>query len=341
MLRRTVLGALATLGAGATLDSDLPWKVFSALAREDTVGADHDRWNEIAWEYGYTYLSTPRTDLVAELSADIAALGQTIERTANERFRHGLRPAGTRMAVVMAMAQTDLGRFRSARHWWWLARQLADASGDRDLAVWVRGNESMIGLYQRRPLPVVVTVAEQAVAVAGRQADAGTAEAFGAKAQALALMGRADEALDALRAAEQTFDRLPSTVTGECESIYGWPRQRLHHIESFVHTHLGGTAAAYQAQQCALALYAADRVVSRSQIGLHRAVCLVKDGEIGEGLRQAATTVDRLPVERRLRYVTTIADRVLDAVPERERGRPEMDELRSVLAVGRQGEEAS
>ncbi len=90
-----------------------------------------------------------------------------------------------------------------------------------------------------------------------------------------------------------------------------------------------------------MALYSADRLVSRSQIRLHRAVCLVKDGEIGEGLRQATATVEQLPIERRLRYVTAVAAKVLDAVPEREVGRPEVDELRSVLAVGRHGEEAS
>lgn len=111
-------------------------------------------------------------------------------------------------------------------------------------------------------------------------------------------------------------------MTSTGDSVFGWPEQMLRHRESFVHTHAGSTANARLAQDRALELYPREQLVSRCQIELHRATCLVRDGHISEGLNHATTMLQGLPAQRRQRLVLTIASKILTVIPESERTRP-------------------
>ncbi|MFK3983035.1 helix-turn-helix domain-containing protein [Micromonospora sp. NPDC050397] len=323
MLRRTVLIALAgTVGSVATGFGPVSEDVGRGLAGVD-------RWQEAAWEYGYAYVTTPRRYLVADLAADLAAVQEELHRQTSPGTAKPLAAVAAQLAGLTAMACTDLGFAREARHLWRLARYRAEESTDAAVQQWVAGHEITLGSYQQRPLPVLLDLANRALALADETApSAGKAELLGGQAQALALLGRTRDAQKTLDSLRLTFEHLPSSVSGEQDSIYGWPEQRLRHAESFVYSMAGKTDAAYRAQELALRLYPQARRIGRCQIELHRARCLIRDGSLSDGLRHASATLDYLGVDQRQQFVLAVARQVLHAVPQSQRQRGEAIELR-------------
>jgi hypothetical protein len=125
----------------------------------------------------------------------------------------------------------------------------------------------------------------------------------------------------------------PSHVVADEASLFGWPERRLRHTESYVYTALGDTAAAYEAQDRALALYPAPFVRGRAQVLLHRATCMVRDGDIAGGLGFATDVLDRLPSQHRTEPVHAIGRQTLAALPAAEQGRAQATELAARLAT--------
>ncbi|WP_213452627.1 hypothetical protein [Rhizomonospora bruguierae] len=152
------------------------------------------------------------------------------------------------------------------------------------------------------------------------------------RAQALALAGRFAEAERSVRRVQEVTDRMPATVLAAADSIFGWPEHRLRHTESYVYTHTGNTQAAMAAQEQTLSLYPESHIRLRTQVQLHRAVCLIKDGHVGDGLRYAATLIDELPREHHTAILYEVAWKVVAAVPVEERRRVEVQQMRERLA---------
>jgi Predicted transcription factor, homolog of eukaryotic MBF1 len=329
--RRTLLLALA----GVSVDylvSDLP--VSTVAAEPATV----EQWRETAWEYGYTYMTAPRAELLGDLTADLAAVMAAMDRARSLTARAGLADAAGRIAALAAMCCVDLGHWREARHTWRLARRLADESGFVGTRLWVRGREAVLGLYSGRPVPVVLSLAEQGLAIDPGARTAGRAGLGAAQAQALALMGRREDARAALRAMENVLEALPP---GSDDTIFDWTERNLRHAESFVYGLTGTAAEADEARDRALAMYAPDRAVSRAQVHLHRAVGAVRDGDIVHGVRVAAGVLEALPPHERGHFVLAIADMVQSAVPAHERQRPEVAEYRELVATIRRAPSGS
>jgi hypothetical protein len=331
VLRRAVLTALAGLGLGQLVDERTVAGLVAALGQRQGDNATAADWQETAWEYGYAYFSMVRGDLLRDVTADLAQV-QALLPAARGAGRADLSEAAARLAGLMAMACTDLGYDREARHGWRLARRYAEASGSADCQLWVRGQEATLGLYSRRPAPVVLALADRGLAL-GAADVGGRAELLAARAQTLSLLGRPDEAEAALKPLRDAFDALPDSVTTCTDSIFGWPEHRLRHTESIVHTGSGTSVQAHRAHDAALALYPPARLVSRCQIKLHRAARLVRDGHIGDGLSYAGDSLAALPAEHRGRLVLTVAEQVLEAVPAGETQRPEAAELRDRLVA--------
>jgi len=320
--RRTLLLALA----GVSVDYLISGLPVATLAAEP---ATVEQWRETAWEYGFMYMTAPRAELLGDLTADLTAAMAAMDRARSQSARAGLADAAGRMAALAAMCCVDLGYWREARHTWRLARRLADESGSVAPRLWVRGREAVLGLYSGRPVPVVLSLAEQGLAIDPAARNAGRAGLGAAQAQALALMGRRNDAIAALRAVENVLDALPP---GSNDTIFDWTERNLRHAESFVYGLTGTAAEADAARDRALAMYGPERAVSRAQVHLHQAVGAVRNGDAAGGVHQATAVLEALPPRERGHFVLAIADMVLAAVPAPERQRPDVAEYRDLLA---------
>ena len=331
--RRTLIAALA----GLTIDRAAAGAVTALLAAVTTGARDAstvDEWLDTAWEYGFTYLASPRVDLLRDVTADLAVL-QGLLPTASGPRRAGLHDAAGRLAALVAMACTDLGDQREARATWQLARRYAAESGSVDTELWIRGQEATLGCYTR-PLPVVLELVDRGLAVdTGARPGAGRVELMGARAQALTRMDRADEAVAALDALRRAVDQLPDNVTRPASTIYAWPIHRLLHAETFVRARAGLAADADRALDAARAEYPPGHLISRCQLELHRATRMVRDGSVADGVRHAADALAALPEARRRSFVLNVADDVLAAVPGQDGARDDVAGLRDYVAGAR------
>ena len=331
MLRRTLIIVLATFGVGRLPgDGDGGSSASTVDARHSDSELVED-WCEAAQEYGCDYLPAPRSSLVADLSADLLEVQALRSRVRDSGQQHALSAVAARLAGLAAMACTDLGYSREVKHLWRIARRMADTSAAPDVQLWVRGHETTVGIYHGRPLPTILDLAERGLAIRSQVPTAGRAELLGGKAQALALQGRAREATETLREMQQMFGGLPADVTGNTDSIYACPEYRLRHAESFVYTAIGAIKRAHGAQDRALELYPKTRLISRAQIEMHRAECLVHSGDVTDGVKHASDIFERLPIDRRKQFVRKVATKVWSAVPESERTRPDVLEFRDQL----------
>ena len=194
-----------------------------------------------------TWPGRPPGAVLPDLVADLAALQAVLHRTEEESIRRRLWSPGGKLAALIAMANAASGRRRQARDWWVAARHAADASGDRDLRVWVRGYEAMSVLYARRPLEAALKRADEAMAIAGPRPCAAVLEAMAARDQALAIRGDGDAAGETSAVMERLFGTLPPAPADDRLSVHAWPETALRHTQAFVFTHSGDGRAADRA----------------------------------------------------------------------------------------------
>jgi hypothetical protein len=327
---------MATLeGSGRPLDGVR--LAFNSSFFTDGNERTVDDWWEVVVEYTETYMSTPPQNLLVDVAADILALRQSIGWERDARRLTDLHGVAAILAATLAMATHSLDRVRESRHWWRSARRAADASGDHDIRVWVRGYEAMSGLYQKRSFRSVLQQAEGAIGLAADRGSPGMMEAMACKAQVLAEHGFNDQAHEILRQMRVTFEKLPDHQTTQASSLltnsWNWPRTRLLHTESFVYTASGRAKEAEKAQTEYLTAYPATHLRDRAQVELHRAVCLVSEGAIGDGLAHAEHVLETLPVTYHTRSVQVVARKILKAVPMSRTHEPYVKSYRERLAT--------
>ncbi|WP_368660302.1 hypothetical protein [Verrucosispora sp. NA02020] len=289
-----------------------------------------DEWQRIVADYGRDFYVMPAVDLAEQLRADLMVLSHQIAASPADRE---LMRAAAHLSAIMAMGLSAAGQHGMARRWWRTARAHADESRDADCRVWVRDWETVNGTYERRPISEILSRADEAITIAGRRVSVGHVGVLSGRAQALAVAGRAVEARAALVATASMTDRMPAEVVADADSMFGWPEVRLRHTESFVYTHIGDVDQAMVAQDRALALYPAELGRERAQMQMHRASCLIQDGHVGDGLRYAADVLDGLPAHDHTALLYQVAQSVVAVVPERERRRVEVADLRDRLVA--------
>jgi hypothetical protein len=167
MQRRTLVAALAGLGLAPVVERVAITRLMATAADRQPGRATVDDWHEVVWEYGFTYLTAPRRELLDDLAVDLSAVMALLATTSETASVTGLSEAAGRLAGLIAMVCTDLGYGREARRSWQVARRLADDSGSMSTRTWVRGNEAVLGLYAPRPLPVVRDLADRGLGLAG------------------------------------------------------------------------------------------------------------------------------------------------------------------------------
>jgi hypothetical protein len=308
------------------------------LARHDLLGtlvadratADVGEWQQISWEYGLRYTSTTPAELLASLRVDIPALGGTLQRHPSGTARQELHRVAAQLAVFAAHTVANLGDLPSSRRWWRTARQAADASGDLETRLWVRGREIVRALAEQRPVPVILGLVAEAEAISTKAPPTALPELLSGKARTFAVAGspRAEAALDDVR---DNFTRLPAHTTRDAESMFGFSEYDVLYTESYAYSHLGEFARADSAQVAARALLPASRVRGPAGLELHRALCHVRAGDVAPGVEHAHAVMTSLPREHHVRPVVELGHKVLDAVPAAERERDGVRAFRAYL----------
>ncbi|MGC4943649.1 helix-turn-helix domain-containing protein [Kribbella sp. DT2] len=213
-----------------------------------------------------------------------------------------------------------------------LPELLADVLALRD-AIETATASQVQGLYQGRPLPSVLRQTEAALGLAGDQISVGRLQVLACRAKSLARLGAGAEAENLLRRLSADFSSMPVTAGMEQSSLMSWPEQNLFHTASFVYTATGRFQSAIDSQDAALTAYPQSMTRCRAQIELHRAACLVTDGQIAGGLDHAGEVFGRLPIEHRTRNVRVVAGHVLSAVPGTAVNQPVVRTYREVLST--------
>jgi tetratricopeptide (TPR) repeat protein len=265
--------------------------------------------------------------------ADLAEVQARLVR-APDALRPRMAHVCGQLSALMAIVLFDNGDPEGARRYWRTAVRAADESGDATLRSHVRARRAVYALYEPPSALPAFELAGEAIGVAQGVPCAGVADAYGIRAQALALLGRHDEARSALADLGEVFARLPESTVADCTSEWGWSEQRLRHVQSWVHSHAGRLDEAVAAQDAALALYPASAYGGPAQVQLHRAMCIVAAGDPSEGARHTVRTLKALPRHIRSNaLVCRTAVLALGAVPERARTLPAVAEARELLAL--------
>lgn len=331
--RRALMQLVAALGAGAVVPTHALETLRHGLdvALPDRARTDLGEWERTADEYAHTIRTAPPARLIADLAADTVEVRGLLQRAHTPPLRTGLYRVSAQMSALMAMALHHMGEPRVAWRWWRTARRAADATGDADLRVWVRGKEAGQSLYGGRPGTVVIALADEARALAGDTPRPGLAPALAARTVALARTGRAADTRAALAELGEVFQALPSAVTDDHVSVFGWSEQSLRNTESHAYTLIADTIRAGAAAEAALACYPPAVRRGPAQVRLHQAACLIHDGDVTGGIRYASEVVTGLPSGQRTTTVHDVAAEVLTAVPARARGSAAVADYRALL----------
>ncbi|MCD0450385.1 helix-turn-helix domain-containing protein [Actinocorallia sp. API 0066] len=337
MERRKLLGSLVALGAVSNPAFDALSDIQGSIER--ALGADTaahlDDWEEALAEYEYTYLITPRAQIIPELATDLITVRSLMgrERPDTPLYRSWCRVVAG-LSLLLAKALSSQQRPREARTWWTTAQQAAGTSGDVNLSLWISGESLIHGLYERRPAPILLRRANDAVGRAGDVPHPGLATVLAARAQVLAIDGRADEADGTLRDVASLVSRLPASITSDRRSLAGFGEGNVRYTEAFVHAHLGDSGRVSTAVDRALDLMPSDHLGYRTRLELLRGFGMVRAHDTTEGVRHAQRAIEANPSARTALMAATIAEDVLDAVPSGDRHSPLVGGYRELLADG-------
>jgi len=257
--------------------------------------ADVDDWLAIAHEYAQNVLTTPPGALINNLALDIMELGAALKRNRRHQARKDLLRASSEVAVYMAMELGDLGYLGHTYHSFATATGAADHSGDRSLGTWIRARRAARALWEEYAWTSVMRLVDEAVEHSEGVPGPGLATALETRVKLLAAQQNAEAAESGLNELRRVFAALPDEVTEDQISARGWPEHNLRFTEAFVYSHLGDTKRAHTAIDQALELCPEEKAGGRANLQLLRAITLVHEREVLEGLMLAVTTCRFVP----------------------------------------------
>jgi hypothetical protein len=230
-------------------------------------------------------------DLLLEVDDVAALLDPCRSPAAQRRLLHVL----AQLAALVSVVANDLGGLRAASGWMRTARLAAVETGDQDLRAWTLAREGFHYLHYGRPVSRALQLADAAESVIANSNSSAAVMAPTVRARALARLGMEPAALDALRQADEAFERVDTPV-----GIFGWSLPQLRFSAGKALTNLGATRLALQAQDEALGLFPPGEILDPALVRLDRAQALIRAGDLTEGCRlgeevlRGAST--RLPV---------------------------------------------
>jgi transcriptional regulator with XRE-family HTH domain len=307
---------LAELAASASLGAiGLPLETvrhgLNLSLAEERSAADADEWNQIALEHGEIYLTTAPSDLIKPLMVDIIGLQNALQRNYTARSHQDLMSVAALLSVLTAQTLMNMGQVHEARRWWRTAKISADRSGDPYSILWVRARE-INRAPEFRPAAAVLLLVDEAENYVDHAPVDAVLEFLSSKALTLARVGRPNDAEGVLDQIRRRSSRLP----GETKSLLVWDRAgRLHGIESFVYSRLGHLEKTQSANAAALELQDSGNLRWLADDQMKLAFCLVRKGDVTEGLRHAQTVLTQLPEQHRSQYLVSEAQELVRSIP--------------------------
>lgn len=165
----------------------------------------------------------------------------------------------------------------------------------------------MFGLYSPRSIETVLTLSRDAQSLAAGRVSPGLYQAIGAEAQALALLGRHQEAQEATHRLHDLVDRLPYST------VLPWSSNSAWFVSSWVNSFTGDTEAAREARDNTLAL--SPHYQNAANVRLHEGISLAKSGGHNEALRVATEVIAGLDPGHRTRMILHTAGMILNTIP--------------------------
>ncbi|WP_433520028.1 hypothetical protein ACQP2T_16205 [Nonomuraea sp. CA-143628] len=332
MERRAVMQILAALGAGAAIPLATWDALFSGVERTiaGRGGIGVDDWAEIVWEHDFAYYTNPPGTVFQTIASDFAEVSTILKRTSSATARSGLLRVSAQLAVLMGMEMSDIGDQGSSLRSWRLARRAADATGDRELRVWVRGWEAEYGFWAGRPAPVMAKLANEAVEIADGVPSRSLAEAHMVRAFLLASQGDTENTHAALTDLRRTFDALPDSVNSDQTSpLWSFREWAQAWALAYPYALIGKTRDALEATEQARTLCPPAFQGNVANLSLVHALTQARDRDVDQGLRQAIATAQTWPVST---IRSRIIGQMLDGLPEKGRELESARELRSLTA---------
>lgn len=317
--RRRLLQLAASagvLGYGESVRQMLDITVHAQRSVEDWVIAQSDHL--------YALRTRPPAQVIADLAVDLHELAQQIEIAASSDLPELYRTAAL-LSCIQANALTRLADHGTAIRWWRTARQTADASRDLDLRLLVHAEEAISGLYGQRSPETVLRLVHNAREITSKP----WPRLVVAEAEALALLGRHDEAARALRALQALAHE---GIAGDSAGF--WIGSEIYFTQSWVSACAGNEAEADAARDHVLKVAPHHAYQYRTNVRLHEALCAVAEGGVERGVQMAAGLIDSLPSVRRTNHILETARMVMRAVPLDQQTRPAVNDLRALLAIG-------
>jgi tetratricopeptide (TPR) repeat protein len=246
-------------------------------------------------------------DLLLEVDDVAALLDACRSPAAQQRLLHVL----AQLAALVSVVANDLGGLRAANDWMRTARLAAVETGDQNLRAWTLAREGFHYLHYNRPVSRALQLADAAESAIADCKGSAAVMAPTVRARALARLGIQAAALDALRQADEAFDRVDNPAVG----IFGWSFPQLRFSAGKALTNLGATRLALQAQDEALALFPPNEILDPALVRLDRAQALIRAGDMTEGCRLGEEVLRGLPPGYQSPLLASWADDALRAIP--------------------------
>jgi hypothetical protein len=274
----------------------------------DSEPRDVADWHLTCSDHLHALRTRPPAQVRDGLIVDLLAVERQM-RTATKSELAELRRVVAMMSMIQGNALTRLGDHGAAVHWWRTARSAADASGDLDLRLAVRCEEAGVGLYGQRDPQTVLALLARARTLVSADRLFWLGDLKGTEAKALALVGRSQEAVDALN----TFVHLAGTENPRDPIPALWKPDQVHFAESWVYAHAGDEARADEARDRVLHYNGDYQYLAN--VRLHEARAAVANGGYETGAQQAVEVLSTLPPRQHSHMIIETARNVLRAVP--------------------------
>ncbi|WP_158578709.1 helix-turn-helix domain-containing protein [Spongiactinospora rosea] len=326
MERRATMRLLAALSAGAAL----PSSALEIIRPQVPEGFDHAddlaELESLAYEHACTIGSLPPREFIADLLPGLADVRHALTHRTDLDMAD-LHRVSSQLSALMAMALLETGDFTASRRWWRSARDSADASGDLNLRVWVRGRHALVE-SSKLGTPAMARIAAEAERLANGTASAGLMEVRVAQYSLRAREGdAAGRGPGLLAALDDLASRLSDEVTGEDKAIWGWSDRR--HTKSCTGLRvLMGDLEVYDLLTGQVEEESDPR--THAMLKVSRGLCLVRAGDAGQGVAEAAAAYGALPDEHRTTAVKGWTRQVVTVLPAQAASLPAARELRAL-----------
>lgn len=282
-------------------------------------------WERAADRHSRLVGRFPIEQVLPGLLSDLSDMSRHVEQAPGS-LRPRLQGIGAVLTGLSAVSLAGAGCWTDAERYWRIAERAARLSGDQLIRSLVVSDRAVFSIYMPGNSPAeILRLADDALSWTKRSTSKGAAGALAARAQILSLVGDRMAAYSALSELESVFERLDG----------GWPEARIHHVRSFVYSHVGTLRESLAAQDQALASYPSPKSPGSVQIQMHRARSIIASGDPSQGVRHVATMLDQAGPSFRHGYVSTSAKFALEALPEKAKHLPEACHVRELISQGK------